>query len=327
MDPSTFLMIDTAYLPYVFGFLISLTLLIYIVLDGYDLGVGILSIAADEKKRDRMIDTIAPFWDANETWILLALGIIIVAFPAAQGIIFGALYLPTAIMLIALLFRGAAFEFRVKAAPRHKHLWDKALFAGSLIVALSQGWMLGLFVNGFEYTASLWIMPLLAVAAYILVGACWLIMKTTGELRRKAISWAKTGMRLSVLLAAVTAIATPLFPSSSISAISVLGGISAVLAFAVVVSLARLGKMPDRGVWIPFALTVLIFILGVAILSLCCYPDIIRGYMTLVEGAASTAALSALLLGVVIALPLVIIYTVIAYRIFHGSNSDVHYDD
>lgn len=327
MDSSTFLMIDTALLPDVFGFLIALTLLIYIVLDGYDLGVGILSIAAEEKKRDRMIDTIAPFWDANETWILLALGIIIVAFPAAQGIVFGALYLPTAIMLIALLFRGAAFEFRVKASPKHKPLWDKTLFAGSLIVALSQGWMLGLFVSGFEYTAAVWLMPLLAVAAYVLVGACWLIMKTTGSLRQQAVSWAKTGIRISVLLAAVIAIASPLFPAASISAVTIFSGISAVLAFAVVITLARLGKMPDKGVWVPFALTVLIFILGVAILSLSCYPDIIRGHMSLVEGAASTASLSALLLGVVISLPLVIVYTVIAYRIFHGANNEIHYDD
>ncbi len=136
------------WLPFVFAGLMGLSILIYVVLDGFDLGVGLLFPFATPSERDRMVASIGPFWDANETWLVLAIGLLLVAFPAAHGAILTALYLPVAVMLVGLILRGVAFEFRAKAPLKWKRLWDRAFFAGSLMAALSQGFMLGMYVMG-----------------------------------------------------------------------------------------------------------------------------------------------------------------------------------
>lgn len=133
----------TIWLPASFAALMGLSILIYVVLDGFDLGVGLLSPLATEPERDRMIASIGPFWDANETWLVLAIGLLLVAFPTAHGLILSTLYLPVAVMLIGLILRGVAFEFRAKAPTTQKRMWDHAFFAGSAMAALSQGYMLG----------------------------------------------------------------------------------------------------------------------------------------------------------------------------------------
>jgi len=140
----------TDWLPIVFLGLLGLSALIYVVLDGFDLGVGLLSPTVDERDRSIIIGSIGPFWDANETWLVLAVGLLLVAFPAAHGAILGALYLPTTLMLVGLTLRGVAFEFRAKGPQHQRRYWDFAFFAGSLIAALSQGYMLGFYVIGLE---------------------------------------------------------------------------------------------------------------------------------------------------------------------------------
>ncbi|MEL6873636.1 MAG: cytochrome d ubiquinol oxidase subunit II, partial [Pseudomonadota bacterium] len=141
------------WLPFVFIVLMGVSMLAYVVLDGFDLGVGMLTaVAASEDDRDRMVASIGPFWDANETWLVLGVGILLVAFPAAHGVILTALYLPVALMLLGLILRGVAFEFRAKVAPNRKQIWNIAFFVGSLITALAQGYMLGLFIMGLEST-------------------------------------------------------------------------------------------------------------------------------------------------------------------------------
>ena len=135
----------------IFAGLMGLAILIYVVLDGFDLGVGILMARTDVGERDRMIASIGPFWDANETWLVLGVGLLLVAFPVAHGVVLGALYLPTALLLAGLILRGVAFDFRAKAQhDKHKRAWDHAFFAGSLLAALAQGYMLGLYILGFE---------------------------------------------------------------------------------------------------------------------------------------------------------------------------------
>ncbi|MBT8456580.1 MAG: cytochrome d ubiquinol oxidase subunit II, partial [Alphaproteobacteria bacterium] len=133
------------WLPFTFAALMGLSILIYVVLDGFDLGVGVLFPFAEPAERDRMIASIGPFWDANETWLVLAIGILLVAFPSAHGAILTALYLPVAVMLIGLILRGVAFEFRAKAPLTQKRAWDGAFYAGSLMTSLAQGFMLGLY--------------------------------------------------------------------------------------------------------------------------------------------------------------------------------------
>ncbi|MEO0912682.1 MAG: cytochrome d ubiquinol oxidase subunit II, partial [Pseudomonadota bacterium] len=166
------------WLPMAFAGLMGLSILIYVVLDGFDLGVGILSLRATEEERDIMIGSIGPFWDANETWLVMAVGLLLVAFPAAHGQILTALYLPTTLMLIGLILRGVAFEFRAKAEdPADKRRWDRLFFTGSLTAALSQGWMLGRYVLGFDAAPAALGFALLSAlgvaVAYAFIGACW----------------------------------------------------------------------------------------------------------------------------------------------------------
>jgi len=127
------------WLPFIFMVLMGVSILAYVILDGYDLGVGILMSRAKDAEKDRMIASIGPFWDANETWLVLGIGILLVAFPAAHGVILTALYLPTAVMLGGLILRGVSFDFRAKAKARHKHFWDNAFIGGSLLASLAQG--------------------------------------------------------------------------------------------------------------------------------------------------------------------------------------------
>jgi cytochrome d ubiquinol oxidase subunit II len=136
-------------LPVIFMALMGVAMLVYVVSDGYDLGVGMLMHRADAADKDMLVASIGPFWDANETWLVLGVGILLIAFPKAHGIVLGELYLPVALMLVGLTLRGVAFDFRVKARDAHKLAWDRLFFAGSTLAAVSQGWMLGRYVSGF----------------------------------------------------------------------------------------------------------------------------------------------------------------------------------
>jgi cytochrome d ubiquinol oxidase subunit II len=138
------------WLPLFFVSVMGFALLTYIVLDGYDLGIGILLPFADEEEKDRMIASIGPFWDANETWIVLGIGVLLIAFPKAHGVVLTALYLPVTLMLVGLTLRGVAFDFRAKAKSDHKAMWNRLFAGGSLLAACSQGWMLGKYVMGLE---------------------------------------------------------------------------------------------------------------------------------------------------------------------------------
>ena len=172
----TLLSFDAA-LPLIFMALMGVAMLIYVISDGYDLGVGMLMPRATPAEKDMLIASIGPYWDANETWLVLGVGVLLIAFPKAHGIVLQALYLPVALMLIGLVLRGVAFDFRVKAKEAHKASWDRVFFAGSMLASVAQGWMLGRYVSGF---GTGWNYPLFAAAiavalpmAYVLMGATW----------------------------------------------------------------------------------------------------------------------------------------------------------
>lgn len=175
--------------------IMGLALLAYVVLDGYDLGVGILLPFASDAEKDVMVSSIGPFWDANETWLVLGVGVLLVAFPMAQGVVLSALYLPVTVMLLGLVLRGVAFDFRVKARDAHKATWNRIFAGGSLVTALAQGWMLGAYVTGFQDDLWGWLfaagIALTLPAAYALLGAGWLLMKAEGDLQRKAATWGR----------------------------------------------------------------------------------------------------------------------------------------
>jgi len=326
------------WLPYTFAFLMGLSMLIYAVLDGYDLGVGILSDNADEKEKDRMIASIGPFWDANETWLVLGVGLMLVAFPAAHGVILTELYLPVAIMLFGLIFRGVAFDFRAKVPYQKKWKWNLAFYLGSLLTALSQGYMLGSYIMGFENTpiAILFsILIALAVASgYCLIGACWLIMKCEGGLQKKAIKWAKYHLVNTAIGLCLISLTTPLISERifnkwfSLPEMLWLAPIPIATAGLIVLLYTLLRKMPlknDRYCWTPLVTTTGIYILSFAGLAYSFFPYIIPGEMTIVEAASAPSSLMIMLVGALIVLPILIGYTILAYVIFHGKAKDLSY--
>ena len=196
-------------LPLIFLFLMGISVLAYVVLDGFDLGVGMLMPAATEEQQSVMVSAIGPFWDANETWLVLGIGILLSAFPAAYGVVLGALYLPVVAMLIGLMLRGVAFELRMKALGWHRELWNWLFWAGSFIASFFQGVMLGRYITGFEPGFFYWVFAVLVGASlcggYVLLGATWLIGKTEGPLQKKSFAWARWGL-LWVALAIALAI-------------------------------------------------------------------------------------------------------------------------
>src|SRR5439155_17791183 len=145
MNPMSF----DEMLPVIFMALLGFAMLVYVISDGYDLGVGMLMHRATDAEKHVLIASIGPFWDANETWLVLGIGILLIAFPKAHGVVLQALYLPVALMLVGLTLRGVAFDFRVKAKEGHKATWDRLFFAGSALASIAQGWMLGRYVSGF----------------------------------------------------------------------------------------------------------------------------------------------------------------------------------
>ena len=325
-------------LPLIFLAVMGLALLAYVILDGYDLGVGLLLPLADEGQKDTMIASIGPFWDANETWLVLGVGVLLVAFPFAHGLVLQALYLPVAVMLIGLILRGVAFDFRVKAPLPYKAFWNKAFFAGSLLASTSQGWMLGSYITGFEQgllglAFSLGIAITLP-AAYILLGAGWLIMKTDGELQERAVHWARRVLwPMGGALVAISA-ATPLVNPSVVQkwfgvpeVFALLPvPLSCAIAFFAVRWVVTHPEVVKAGYgWVVFAATVLIFVLAFFGLSYSIYPDIVIGRMTVWEAAIGTEALTVIFIGVAITLPVIIIYTIFMYRVFWGKARDLTY--
>ena len=202
------------HLPEIYLLLLGFSVFMYAVLDGYDLGVGILLPSNNEQQRDRMIASIGPFWDANETWLVLAVGILLIAFPSAHSLILTELYLPTALMLIALIMRGVAFDFRAKAVSDHKPRWDWCFRTGSLIASLTQGYMVGRYIMGFEDSAQAYGFALLSslcvAAAYVYIGGAWLVLKTEGELQVRAARWSRRAGWVAALGILVVSIVNPI---------------------------------------------------------------------------------------------------------------------
>jgi cytochrome d ubiquinol oxidase subunit II len=327
------------WLPLVFMLLMALAMLAYVILDGYDLGVGIWMAGATDTEKDKMIASIGPFWDANETWLVLGIGILLVAFPAAHGIILTALYLPVALMLGGLILRGVAFDFRAKVKADHKHWWDKSFIAGSLLATLAQGYMLGMYIVGFEHgiaaiAFALLIGPCLA-AGYCLLGAAWLIMKTEDALQRKAIRWARFSLWGTATGLALVSIATPIvnarifdkwFALPEFLILLPIPVITAALIILLEVILRNLPRPRDRYSWAPLAGGVGLFILGFHGLAYSFFPYIVPEKMTIWEAASAPESLLIILTGTLIVLPFIIMYTVFVYRVFRGKVKELRYD-
>ncbi|HTQ74445.1 MAG TPA: cytochrome d ubiquinol oxidase subunit II [Burkholderiales bacterium] len=318
-------------LPLVFAALMGLAMLMYVVLDGYDLGVGMLMPAADAREQELMVSSIGPFWDANETWLVLGVGILLVAFPVAHGTVLGALYLPVAWMLIGLMLRGVAFEFRVKAEGWHRELWNNLFWFGSFLASFAQGFMLGRYITGFHAGFGYTVFSLLVGASlcggYVLLGATWLILKTQGVLQGKAIAWARWGLAWVALAVALVSLATPLVSESvqmkwfdfpRTLALMLLPVATLGAGWRVWASTGRLKRGESQPDWVPFAAAVTIFVLAFAGLAYSLFPFVIIDRMTIWEAAAHPSSLRFMLAGVIVVLPFLVAYTAFAYRVFRG---------
>jgi len=318
-------------LPLVFAGLMGLAMLMYVVLDGYDLGVGMLMPAADASEQELMVASIGPFWDANETWLVLGVGLLLVAFPVAHGIVLGALYLPVAAMLIGLMLRGVAFEFRIKAEGWHRELWNGLFWFGSFLASFAQGFMLGRYITGFQpgfgYTLFALLVGASLCGGYVLLGATWLILKTQGVLQAKALGWARWGLAWVALAVALVSLATPVvsqsvqakwfdFPRTLALMLLPLATLAA--GWWVWASTGRLKRAEPQPDWVPFAAAVAIFAIAFAGLAYSLFPFVVIDRMTIWEAAAHPSALRFMLIGVVIVLPLLVAYTAFAYRVFRG---------
>jgi len=326
------------FLPLFFAAVMGLALLIYVLLDGYDLGIGMLLPFAEDHEKDLMVASTGPFWDANETWIVLGVGVLLIAFPQAHGIILTSLYLPVTIMLMGLILRGVAFDFRVKAGDDKKDMWNKLFFLGSLIASLCQGWMIGAYITGLKGDGFSLIFSLLIAltlpALYIMLGAAWLLIKTENQLFHKAIHWGKVALLPMGLGLILVSIATPLVSDLIASRWFTLPNfigllpipLSCVIAYFIIGWLLNKPHFLERHPEFIFLCLAIICIMSAIGLAYSLYPDIIIGRLTILEAAAATESLQFTFVGTVIAFPAIIAYTIFIYKVFGGKATHLSYE-
>lgn len=324
----------TLDLPLIWAGLIGFSIVAYVVLDGFDLGIGILFPAIrNDKDRDTVVNSVAPVWDGNETWLVLGGGGLLAAFPLAYAVVLPALYAPLIAMLLGLIFRGAAFEFRFKAG-RTRYLWDIAFFGGSVVATFTQGIVLGAFIQGIDmegraYAGGWWdwatpfslFTGLALVVGYAVLGVGWLIMKTTGDLQDSLYRLARPLGLALLACVGIVSLWTPLLDETIASRWFAWPNILYLSPVPVLVVLAA--WMYDFGLrqrreMLPFLAALAIFLLSFAGLGISLYPHIIPPAVTIWEAAAPEESLWFLLVGAVVLLPLVLAYTAHAYWVFRG---------
>jgi cytochrome d ubiquinol oxidase subunit II len=318
----------------IWALLIFTAVFIYVVLDGFDLGIGILfprfAVGPD---RDTAMHSIAPVWDGNETWLVLGGGGLLAAFPLAYGLIFSALYAPIVAMLLALVFRGVAFEFRWRD-PSHRAFWDLAFSGGSLLAALAQGVVLGALLQGVAvqdraYAGGWWdwltpftlITGVSVAVAYALLGATWLVMKAEGRLQQQARALAYRLGGATLLAIVIVSLATPFLSAAYFDNWLRWPGMLAVAPVPVLVALASfafLRSMRAGHEVAPFLLTLGIFGLCFVGLAISVFPYVVPGAVTIWAAATDRSSQVFMLWGTALVLPMVLGYTAWSYWVFRG---------
>lgn len=330
-------------LPLIWGIIIATGVFLYVLLDGFDLGIGILfPFAPSHKCRDRMMNSIAPFWDGNETWLVLGGGGLFAAFPLAYSILFPAFYIPIICMLLGLILRGVAFEFRFKAGEGvARRVWDFVFHFGSLGAAFCQGMILGAFIQGvqvegrnfsggpFDWATGFSVMTGMGVVfGYALLGATWLIMKTediTQEWARNVSAYVLGIVGIFMVLVSLAVpfvnerIARFWFSAPHIYYLSIIPVLTAFLFLMVWRDIYKAKRE-----WRPFLASIGIFLMGYIGLGLSLFPWLVPYHYTLWGAAASGPGLSLMLCGVAPLLPIILAYTGYCYYIFRGKTSHEH---
>ncbi len=318
----------------IWAFIIAFAVFVYVVMDGFDLGLGMLFPLFPKKAdRDVMMNSVAPVWDGNETWLVLGGGGLMAAFPLAYAVLMPALYTPIIAMLVGLVFRGVAFEFRWRTR-RERNLWDIAFAGGSLLATLAQGVALGamlqgVHVDGRHYAGGWWdwltpfsiLTGVALVIGYALLGATWLVMKTEGELRDEAyrLSW----WLLFAMLGAIGAvsIATPFLDAEYARRWFAWPNVilTAPVPIAVAgVTVLLLRSLANRQDYRPFFLSLVLFALSYAGLGVSMWPYIVPRSITIWQAASPENSLVFMLFGVAVMVPLILGYTAWAYYVFRG---------
>lgn len=331
----------TLDLPLIWAGLIAFAVLAYIVLDGFDLGIGILfPWGRTEEHRDQMMNTVAPIWDGNETWLVLGGGGLFAVFPLAYAVIMPALYAPIIIMLLALVFRGVAFEFRWKSHAR-KYLWDWAFAGGSTVATFAQGVALGALVQGIPvanraYAGGWWdwltpfslLTGFALVVGYALLGATWLILKTDDDVQRLARK-AAFGLALALLgLIGLVSLLTPFLNAHFMQkwfAWPAMAFVAPVPLLVLVCAYALFKGLADRSNLMPFLAAQGLFALSYIGLLISFFPYIVPSSLTLWQAAAPDNSLRFLLVGAVVLIPIILAYTAYAYWVFRGKVQAKHH--
>ena len=322
-------------LPLIWAAIIAFGIMMYVVMDGFDLGIGILfPFVGSDDERDVMMNTVAPVWDGNETWLVLGGAGLLAAFPLAYSVVLTALYLPITLMVLGLIFRGVAFEFRFKSDRSKGRLWDLAFAGGSYTAAYCQGLTLGAYIEGIPITDGRfdggplgWASPFAfftgfgLLAAYALLGSTWLIMKTEGALQQRMRQLA--GRLAWALLAAIAVISiwTPLMRGEIATRWFHLSHILwfAPVPILVLLSMHALRKALRSGAHVsPFLLTLSLIFLGYSGLAISIWPNIIPPAVSIWQAAGPLSSLGFALVGTLLIIPVIVMYTAWGYWVFRG---------
>ncbi|MGH8434699.1 MAG: cytochrome d ubiquinol oxidase subunit II [Pseudomonas sp.] len=319
----------------IWAIIIVFGIMMYVIMDGFDLGIGILyPFVKDDAERDVMMNTVAPVWDGNETWLVLGGAALFGAFPLAYSVVLNALYLPLIFMLLGLIFRGVAFEFRFKAAARKRHIWDKAFIGGSLTATFFQGVALGAYIDGIPVVnrtyagGSLdWLTPfslfcgLALIAAYALLGCTWLIMKTEGRLQQQMHDLARPLAFAVLAVTGIVSLWTPLAHAEIAQrwfSLPNLFWFMPVPILVLVTLYALLKAVRNNRNYSPFILTLVLIFLGYSGLGISLWPHIIPPSVTIWQAAAPPQSQGFILVGALFIIPFILMYTAWSYYVFRG---------
>ncbi|MFE1813502.1 cytochrome d ubiquinol oxidase subunit II [Metapseudomonas otitidis] len=319
----------------IWAVIIIFGVMMYVVMDGFDLGIGILfPFVKDDTERDVMMNTVAPVWDGNETWLVLGGAGLFAAFPLAYSVVLSALYLPLMFMLIGLVFRGVAFEFRFKAKPAKRHLWDKAFIGGSIAATFFQGVALGAYIEGLPVVnrayagGSLdWLAPfplfcgLGLIAAYALLGCTWLIMKTEGRLQQQMHDLARPLVLVMLGTTGIVSVWTPLAHEAIAQRWFSLPNLFWFLPVPILVLVctwALLRAVANNANHLPFVLTLVLIFLGYSGLGISLWPNVIPPAVSVWDAAAPPQSQGFALVGALFIIPFILVYTAWSYYVFRG---------
>jgi cytochrome d ubiquinol oxidase subunit II len=322
-------------LPVIWAAIIAFGLMMYVIMDGFDLGIGILfPFVGERARRDAMINTVAPVWDGNETWLVLGGAALLAAFPLAYSVLLSALYIPLMLMLAGLIWRGVAFEFRFKADEQHKPFWDKAFAWGSYIATGCQGLVIGAFINGFQVSGPSyqggsfdWLTPFSAftsaglIVAYALLGSTWLIMKTEGALQQRMFALARPITLILLLVIGVISIWTPITHAEVAARWFRLPNLLFFAPVPILVLVAAwllLRGLKRQWQGAPFVLALVLLFLGYSGLAISIWPNIIPPGISIQAAAAPPESMGFTLVGALLIIPVILAYTAWSYYVFRG---------